>query len=164
MNVALFEPYSPELLRGNSIAAERLAASFSHYGVSVRVFSLHNGHNKTRITKQLHSFQPDILHGFHACKTGPLVKEISAALRVPFIISMRGTDAYEDAFKKPSCRKMKLVLRHARKIVVFHSFMKKTLLKNFPLEENKIEIIAQGVDISPVDGKKSRTKKIVRLL
>lgn len=159
MNVALFEPYSPELLRGNSIAAERLATSLSHYGVSVRFFSLHNGHNKTRIAKQLHPFQPDLLHGFHACKTGPLVKEISESVHVPYIISMRGTDAYEDAFKKPACRKMKLVLNHARKIVVFHPFMKKTLLKNFPLEEKKIEIIAQGVDINSMNDRNVRTKK-----
>lgn len=159
MKIALFEPYSPELLRGNSIAAERLSGWLSHYGVSVRFFSLYEGHNKTRIINHLCKFQPDFLHGFHACKTGPLVKEISGELHIPYIISMRGTDAYEDAMKKAPCKKMSSVLKDACCIVVFHPFMKKTLLNMFPSVKNKIKIISQGVDISSPLKRNPRAKE-----
>lgn len=147
MNIALFEPYSPELLRGNSISAERLSHSLTRCGVNVRCFSLHDISNRRLLLKQLHSFKPDLLHGFHACKAGPLVKTLSGNLNKPYVISMRGTDANEDALKKPACRTMNLVLKDAQKVVVFHSAMKKTLLEKFPVLKNKVKIISQGIDV-----------------
>lgn len=148
MKIALFEPYSPELIRGNSIAAERLARNLQKHPIRVHTFSLRSTEGKNEILKTIKLFKPDILHGFHACKTGPLVTELSRKLRIPYIISLRGTDAYEDAFKRPSCTKMASVLQDSNAVVVFHTFMKKTLLGNFPFVRNKITIIPQGVELA----------------
>lgn len=148
MKIALFEPYSPKLIRGNSIAAERLARNLEKHFIRVHTFSLRDGESKNDILKTMQDFKPDILHGFHACKTGPLVRALSLKLQLPYIISLRGTDAYEDAFKRPACKKMSAVLNDSNAVVVFHPFMKKTLLRNFPFAERKISIIPQGVELS----------------
>lgn len=161
MKIALFEPYSHTLIRGNSIAAERLASSLRKQAVHVRTFSLRDAESKREILSALQRFKPKLLHGFHACKTGPLVQNLSQKLNIPYIISLRGTDAYEDAFKQPACKTMSDVLNGARTVVVFHPSMKRTVLKRFPDVRGKVSIIPQGVSkyffhpLTSVQGRRS---------
>lgn len=151
MRVAIIEPYRLSLGMGNSIAAERLKCSLSQKGVRVRKISLQEISLKQAFLF-LRRFQPHLLHGFHAYKTGPLVARWARQLDIPYLVSLRGTDVYVDLMDSRKRKVISNVLSYASAVVVFHAGMKRAVVRVFPEIERKINIIPQGVWLPLTEG------------
>jgi glycosyltransferase involved in cell wall biosynthesis len=144
MILALVTPFYFPSVRGNSITVQRIESGLQDHGVEVRVFSL-DRQDRTEVLAGLVSLRPDIVHGFHATVTGPLVMEAADCLKIPSAITVTGTDVNQDLFdpvRRPSVQE---VLNAAGAVVVFHETIGAKLRREVPTAADKIRVIGQAV-------------------
>lgn len=144
MILALVTPYYFPSVRGNSITVQRIESGLRDQGLTVQVFSL-DQQDPDAILAGLRRLRPDVIHGFHATRTGPLVGAAGRDLDVPAVITLTGTDVNLDLFD-PACRPIVLeVLEAARAIVVFHASIRDKLVREVPATGPRIRVIGQTV-------------------
>lgn len=144
MTLALVTPYCFPSVRGNSITVQRIESGLRDQGLTVQVFSL-DRQDRDTILGGLRHLRPDLVHGFHATATGPLVAQAARRLAVPAVITLTGTDANVDLFD-PWLRPVALeVLEAARAIVVFHEAIRDKLIREVPTLRPLIHVIGQTV-------------------
>ena len=61
---------------------------------------------------QVEAFAPDLVHGFHAFRVGPLAVRLARRLEIPLVVTLTGTDANHDLFDP--ARAPIVLGRHAR--------------------------------------------------
>jgi len=156
MKIAILTPkYLPQI-NGNTTTVERLVTGLKSRKISTKVIDLSTIKDNKKILKIVKEFNPDIVHAFHALKSGPIGLEIAKKLIKPLIVTITGTDANHDIFNKGSRNKVVGVLNYAKKIIVFHSSIKNKLIKNINKLSKKIIIIKQSVKL---ERKKYNLKK-----
>ncbi|MBI3035076.1 glycosyltransferase family 4 protein [Candidatus Woesearchaeota archaeon] len=146
MKIAIITPSYPPSVGGNATTASRLVEGLKSKGVKTKVFlpeQLKNGEN----IRKLEKFKPDLVHGFHAYKSGVIGSEVCRKLYVPLIITITGTDANINLFQDDKRDKLKEILSFAKKIVVFHKTMKEKITKEIPYLRSKIKTIKQTVKL-----------------
>lgn len=146
MKLAILTPFYLPSVRGNAVTVHRIASGLEDQGLKVRVFSLEayvGGLQGFR--EALHKFRPDILHGFHAFTSGPVVAQAALELRRPVVISATGTDINLDLFDQNRREAVLAALRRADRIVVFHQFMQAKVAAEIPEVQGKIRVISQSV-------------------
>jgi glycosyltransferase involved in cell wall biosynthesis len=144
MILALVTPYYFPSVRGNSITVQRIESGLQDHGVEVRVFSL-DRQDRREILAALAGLCPDVVHGFHATVTGPLVTEAASHLRVPWAITLTGTDVNQDLFDPTRRPLVHAVLNAAGAIVVFHETIGEKVRREIPAVASKIRVIGQAV-------------------
>ena len=152
MKIAILTPYFESNNRGNAVAAHRWLKGFQSLGEDVKVFSLENRSNWPEIKKNIIDFKPDIVHGVHGYKTGQYLIELSLLLDTHFVVSLRGTDVWEDLCDPEREKIVKSVLRLASKITVLTEKMQQTVGKYLPDFIEKVVLVKQGVEKLVVTG------------
>jgi glycosyltransferase involved in cell wall biosynthesis len=115
--MALFSPTPATTPCGNNATLRRIARGLRDLGHEVMeasLDSLHAGEDSTR--EPLQGF--DLLHAFHAFKTGVAVREAALALGIPYVVSITGTDLHEDLARPERRDAVLSVLRDAGAILV----------------------------------------------
>src|SRR5512136_1514212 len=97
MRLAIITPFYFPSVRGNSITVQRIESGLRDQGVVVKAFSLDRQDSGT-ILAALVRARPDVVHGFHATMSGPLVTEAARLLDIPSAITVTGTDVNQDLF------------------------------------------------------------------
>jgi len=160
MKIAILTPkYLPQI-NGNTTTVERLAIGLKNKKILTKVINLSKLKNNKKVLKIIKKFDPDIVHAFHAFKSGPTALEVARELKKPLITTITGTDVNHDLFKKERRNKVIEVLNYSKKIVVFHKSIKNKVIKNIPSAKNKIKIIKQSVKL---ERKKFNLRKKLRL-
>src|SRR5262245_15842553 len=95
--IALLTPFAAPAIGGNAVTVDRIARGLSRRGLSVRVWDVGTT-PETALENDLARFRPDLVHGFHAYRVGPLARRLSRRLGVPLVITLTGTDANHDLF------------------------------------------------------------------
>lgn len=144
MILALVTPYSFPSVRGNSVTVQRLKSGLQERGVTVRVFSLDQAPPE-RVSAGILEFRPQIVHGFHATATGPLVAEASRRLGVPAVLTLTGTDVNHDLFDPARRATVLGAVQAAQAIVVFHESVRTLLVRDLPSVGPRVHVIAQAV-------------------
>ena len=144
MILALVTPYYFPAVRGNSITVQRIESGLRDQGLTVQVFSL-DLQDRDAILASLRRLRPDVVHGFHATRTGPLVAQASRDLDVPAVITLTGTDVNLDLFDPARRRVVLEVLEAARAIVVFHESIRDKLVREVPATRPRVHVIGQTV-------------------
>lgn len=152
MKIAILTPYFESNNRGNAVAVHRWLKGFQSLGEDVKVFSLENRSNWLEIKKNIIDFKPDIVHGVHGYKTGQYIIELSLLLDVHFVVSLRGTDVWEDLCDPKRKKIIESVLQLASKITVLTEKMQQTVGKYLPDLIEKIVLVKQGVEKLVVTG------------
>ena len=152
MILALVTPYYFPSVRGNSITVQRIESGLRDQGVEVTVFSL-DRQDVGAILAALTRARPDVIHGFHATASGPLVVEAACLLDIPSVITVTGTDVNEDLFDPVRRPRVREVLDAAQAVVVFHETIGEKIRREAPAVCGKIRVIGQAVlcDGSPLD-------------
>lgn len=169
MRVAIITPYYESLNRGNAVAVNRWVKGFEAAGDEVLVLSLESlsvplsvfsrssssvsyGVSSTisssissALYEHILSFRPQVIHGIHAYKSGKYLLELANKIRVPIVVSMRGTDVWSDLIDPEHKEVIKNVLEASSCITVITEDMKNEVVKLFPYILEKIKIIPQGV-------------------
>ena len=146
MKVAILEPYRLPFIRGNSLSVHRLISALRDKKVDVKEICISDYKHKKDIYRDVSSFKPDIIHGFHGYKTGRVVLYLKKRMYVPIIISLRGTDFNLDLFNSKRRTIVLETLNSADIIIVFAPFTKEIIKKENPeLNSDKVHIIPHAV-------------------
>ena len=160
MKIAILTPRYLPSINGNTTTVNRLVTGLKSKKILTKVIDLSTVKNNEKILNIIKKFNPDIIHAFHAFKSGPTALEIAKKLKKPLLVTITGTDANHDLFNKERRNKVIEVLKNAKKIVVFHNSIKNKVIKNIALSKNKIKIIKQSVRL---ERKKFNLRKKLKL-
>ena len=144
MILALVTPYYFPSVRGNSITVQRIESGLRDHGVEVKVFSL-DRQERDAILPALLEARPDVVHGFHATLSGPLITEAARRLDIPSAITVTGTDVNEDLFDAGRSPLVHDVLGAVDAVVVFHETIGEKIRRALPAVPPKIRVIGQAV-------------------
>ena len=98
------------------------------------------------LKEAVRSFSPDILHAFHAVRTGDVVAQISDDWQLPYLITITGTELYRGG-ETDFTEAESVLLKNAAALVVFHEVIGKKLLVELPAVIQLLKVIPQGVEI-----------------
>ncbi|HIJ82394.1 MAG TPA: glycosyltransferase family 4 protein [Desulfuromonadales bacterium] len=94
--------------------------------------------------RQLAEFRPDVIHGFHAGLCGPIVMQLAQQLRMPYLITITGSDLHDPLLRERPATVS--ALESAQTIVCFHSGDADRLTGLFPSLRGKVSVIPQGIE------------------
>ena len=147
MKIAILTPTYLPSINGNTTTVNRLVSGLNKKKIFTKVIATSKIKSNKDILKIVKKFNPDIIHAFHASKSGPIALEIAKELKKPLLVTITGTDVNHDLFNRQRRNSVIDVLNHAKNIVVFHKSIKTILIKNLPTSKNKIKIIKQSVKL-----------------
>ncbi|MCX5894925.1 MAG: glycosyltransferase [Proteobacteria bacterium] len=139
--IALVSPHTLPFYCGNSTMAERLRKGLTSRGYDVSLFNA--GENTFA---EAAAFAPHILHSLNADKSYQWARTVIARLRIPWIITLTGTDYNTWCGIKDPPAHIRESLEHAAALVAFHPAAFDALIKCMPSVAPKIQTIPQGVD------------------
>ena len=148
MRIALICPYSRGSLRGNIITVRRITGFLRQAGLEVLAVAA-DSCDARDMESQLDAFKPDLLHGFNACHSGPLTRQLAERLHIPYLITLTGSD-----FNDPGQRNHPdtgAALNGAAAIVCFSPLDAERFGGFFPSLQGMVTVIPQGVAPLPVD-------------
>jgi len=143
VRVALLTPYYQLSTRGNAVTVRRIAQQLQESGCQVAVFSLDSA-SVVSLSRAVGTFSPDVIHAFHAVRCGALARQLAAANRIPYIITMTGTDIYP-AGNDGAARALSAALGGAAALVFFSAEVRKSFLLAQPELAVATAVIPQGV-------------------
>ena len=144
MILALITPFYFPSVRGNSITVQRIESGLRDQGVEIEVHPLdRQGPDATLAA--LSRVRPDVVHGFHATLSGPLVTKAARGLGIPSAITVTGTDANHDLFDPTRRPLVREVLDAVHAVVVFHESIGEKIRQEVPAASDKIRVIGQAV-------------------
>ncbi len=91
------------------------------------------------------SFQPDIIHAFHAFKAGVVALELSREISAPLVVTITGTDVHSDLLDHKRQETVLQVLRAAAAITVFAPAIADELVNLDSSLATKVHTIPQGI-------------------
>ncbi len=143
MILALVTPYYFPSVRGNSVTVQRIESGLRDQGHAVSVFSL-DRQDRDVVRAGVRRLHPDLVHGFHARATGPLVVDVARDLGIPAVITLTGTDVNLDLFD-PERRPVVLeVLCRATALVAFHQTICERVQAEVPDVAPRMHVIHQA--------------------
>lgn len=99
-----------------------------------------------KIAQEVEQFQPDIVHAHHGWVIGAALAELRAERRVPYVISLHGTEHY-GFVSYPAYRDLALKgLRQADRVLALTEDQRDLALTTYQLTPERITLIASGVD------------------
>lgn len=81
---------------GNEVSAQRLVLGLRERGVTVRVARADD--DPEVLVRDLSGTRPDLVHGFHARRSGRVAREVARRLGVPLVVTITGTDVNSDRY------------------------------------------------------------------
>lgn len=144
LRLALVTPHYLPAIRGNSITVKRIAAGQSERGTAVEVFALDRT-TAEQALRGLRAFRPEVVHGFHATASGPLILEAGRALGIPTVVTLTGTDVNQDLDDPARGPRVRQVLEEAQAVVVFHEVIRRRVASRLPHVATKLHVIGQAV-------------------
>ena len=141
MKTLILTPTFFPRLTGNAVTAGRITRELAEGGIECRVIDLSA---VAEAVKTARMFGPDIVHGFHAFKSGRIGLVVKGLLKIPMIMTLTGTDLYVD-LKTPETREAVLrVLAQADRLTVFNHAARRLLVRE-GVASHKISVIHQSV-------------------
>lgn len=146
MRIALFSPFSQGPLRGNMITVQRIAQHLAAAGCETTTISL-DAVGLNLAQQLIDRYRPELLHAFHAFHSGPATRRLALQNRLPYVVTMTGSDLYDPSFCiHPDTA---LTLQNAAAITCFDPLAADQLLAQHPGLQTRIQVIPQGVTPLP---------------
>jgi glycosyltransferase involved in cell wall biosynthesis len=143
VRIALITPYYQLSTVGNAVTVRRIGRELQKQGCTVAVFSLEGG-GAEALVRQIRLFSPDMVHAFHAVRCGEAARLAALENRVPYIITLTGTDMYQPA-GEAAADKRSSSLCEAAALVFFSEAVKNSFLRTQPHLAVPTAVIPQGV-------------------
>lgn len=147
MRIALICPFSSGPGRGNITTVRRIADHLPATGCRITLVNL-DTMNTRKQQAVLDQACPDLLHAFNAFHAGPTARRVSRDLNIPYIITITGSDLFDnDSRNDPGTR---LALSDAAAVTCFDPLVALSLSKTFPHISGRLSVIPQGVAPLPL--------------
>lgn len=146
MRIALTAPYSLGPMRGNITTVSRISRHLTLTGAETLVLG-GDALSREEMAQRLEAFGPSLIHGFHARHCGELSAYLAERFRVPFIVTITGSDLCDPVLRDhPSTARS---LEHAAAIVCFSAAEARELAGRFPSVARRIRCVPQGAEVLP---------------
>ena len=139
--VALIAPVPLASPTGNAVTVARVADGLAARGVEVRVRHAAEGHPQD----EREPWTPDLIHAFHAFRSGPLARDLAAGGGVPLVVTLTGTDVSHDLPHAERGAVVHDVLRAAAAVTVFHESVAEVVRAALPAIAPRLAVVAQSV-------------------
>ncbi|MFZ4855155.1 MAG: glycosyltransferase [Desulfuromonadaceae bacterium] len=143
MRIAIISPYSLGPQRGNITTVSRISRLLRQAGAELLVLPA-DTLSALEMERQLFTFAPQLIHGFHAHYCGELTRHLADRSNVPFVLTITGGDLHDPQLRDHP--DMAQALEASRAVVCFHESEAAELLRYFPQVATKNTVIAQGVE------------------
>lgn len=162
MHTALLSPFNTGPSRGNLITVRRLADNLPSVGCQPAIIPLDTMPPPEQL-ELLRSFQPDLLHGFHAFYSGPSAQLLAGKLGIPYLLTITGSDLFNEAMRLAP--QTASAVAHAKAITCFDALISAHFAEAFPDSANKVHIVPQGVaPLPPATPPEHRSAGLIILL
>jgi L-malate glycosyltransferase len=156
MKALLLTPTFFPRLTGNAVTVRRIAQELEERGINCRVLDL-SVVAEAEVVKAAREFRPDLLHSFHAFKSGYVGLAVKNLLKIPMITTLTGTDLHVD-LKTPKTREALLcVLKQADRLTVFNDMARHHIVRE-GITPGKISVIHQSVSFPERKERNFRTE------
>lgn len=145
MRIALITPHYQRTARGNAVTVRRIERQLQKLGCTVAVFSPESASTAAIVTG-VNSFAPDVIHAFHAVHCGELAAVAAARTRLPYVVTMTGTDIYASAEDTLRARLI-AAMSGAAALVFFADQVRQGFVRAHPELSVPTLVIPQGVNI-----------------
>lgn len=139
----LLTPTAFPKLTGNAITVGRIHHGLTGKGVTSRVIDLSDNPTE-EVIKKAKAFKPDLIHCFHAYRTGLTGLKVKDALDVPLITTITGTDINIDFHNRARYDATLNVLRRSDAVTAFNE-QTGYLIAEHDIDSSKICVIHQSV-------------------
>ena len=147
MRIAIISPYSIGPIRGNITTVNRISSFLRGAGVDILVLPA-DVFSATEMERQLISFNPQLIHAFHARYCGGLAEKLAERFKLPYLLTITGSDLHDPLLRNhPDTVR---ALAAAQVIVCFHYSEAAMLAGHFPQVAERLTVIPQGVEVLPV--------------
>src|SRR5262249_55150340 len=109
---AFLTPFAFPSVRGNAITAERIAAGLRQRGEDITTWDL-SALPEAEVAAQVETGRPDLIHAFHALRSGPLGLRLARRLEIPLVVTLTGTDANHSLLEAEHAPTVRRVLEGA---------------------------------------------------
>lgn len=147
MRIALISPYSTGPLRGNITTVNRISRFLRQAGVELLVLPA-DTISALEMEQRLISFAPRLIHGFHARYCGGLSRHLAERLKLPFVITITGSDLHDPLLRHHSDTVR--AIDAAQAVVCFDDSEAAVLVSHFPQAAERVAVVSQGVERLPV--------------
>ena len=147
MRIALISPYSIGPIRGNITTIERISRFLRRAGADVLVLPADTV-SAAEMERQLISFSPHLIHGFHAHYCGGIAQHLAEIFNLPFMLTITGSDLHDPLLRDHSATVR--AIEAAQSVVCFGAGEAAKLISYFPHIEERVAVISQGVEVLPV--------------
>jgi hypothetical protein len=91
---------------------------------------------------------PTLIHGFHLTKSGPACLHVAEAARLPFVLTLSGTDIAFDLQNPMLAQILLPTLGKADRVIVPYAALRIAVQEYLP-EPGRVVVIPKGVEIRP---------------
>lgn len=141
MRVLLVSPVPLDLASGNAVSVSRLAEGLRARGHAVEVLVPPSEGGVAALAEALRRHDPDVIHLYHAWRTGRLSRAIPAG--VPIVLGIGGTDVNRDLEDPDHAREVEEALRRAAAILAPTQDARDRILRHVP--DAPVHIVPKGV-------------------
>lgn len=143
MKAIILTPTFFPRLTGNAVTAGRIAKELTEGGIECRVIDL-SAVGEAEVEKTTRDFRPDLIHGFHAYKSGRIGLSVKDLLEIPMIMTLTGTDLHADLKTRETRAEVLRVLTKTDRLTVFNDSARRLIVRE-GIAPQKIAVIHQSV-------------------
>ncbi|HET6204961.1 MAG TPA: glycosyltransferase [Planctomycetota bacterium] len=143
MRVLLVSPAPLESASGNAVSVARLAEGMRARGHAVEILVPPAEGGAAILAEALRRFAPDLVHLYHAWRTGRLARGIPAG--IPYVLGIGGTDVNRDLEDPGHAREVEEALRRAAAVLAPTSDSRERILRHVP--GAAVRVVPKGVSL-----------------
>lgn len=143
MRILAFCPFELEIVGGNVVTLKRVRKAVTSRGHEFEIVTVTPEMGGGEARARVREFRPDVVHLYHAYKTGRLLPDLDG---MPAVVTLSGTDLnldWDDPAKRPALER---ALDGAGRILTYNLSMREKLRRLRPAWVAKLEVIPKGVD------------------
>ncbi len=143
MRILAFCPSEREGVSGNVITLRRVRRAISARGHLFEIVFVKPSTEAEEAKSEVREFDPDVVHYYHAYKTGRLLPSIDERASV---VTLSGTDVNHDWEDPAKGADLERALEGAARLVTYNPSLRERVLRAAPRFLDKLEVIPKGVD------------------
>lgn len=142
MRILAFCPVDLDTVSGNVVTLKRIQQGLAARGHAFGIVPVSPSTSERELRSQVERVRPDVLHFYHAYKTGRLLPAFNGARSV---VTISGTDLNSD-FQDPERRPiLERTLRRAERLVTYNASLADQVKAQWPELCDKLSVIPKGV-------------------
>lgn len=150
MPVAVLAPFAFPAVRGNAVTVQRIVGGLRARDVDVALWDV-SSTPEAVVAGAVEDTRPQLIHAFHAFRTGPLALRLARRLEVPLVVTLTGTDANHELLDAANAPQVRRVLEGAAAVTAFDASIVEQVARILPDLRSRLVVVPQAVQF-PASG------------